>query len=104
MLVAVVFQTGYVGSALAQGVASPGVAAAQNQHLQLNHLLQSIDPYLPHADLKGQAVISGSTTMNELGKNWADRFRLFHPGVAFTRGVDGSDAALNLLRKTPKSS
>jgi len=61
--------------------------------------LQSIEPYRPNADIKGKAILAGSTTMVLLGQNWAERFKLFHPEVEFTRGVDGSDAALESLAK-----
>ncbi len=65
--------------------------------LQLMQLLQSIDPYLPAGNIEGKAVLSGSTTMVLLGQTWAQRFKLFHPGVEFARGVDGSDASLDAL-------
>lgn len=80
---------------------STPAAAAQNatEHLQLTQLLQAIEPYRPMTDIKGKAVLAGSTTMVALGQHWAERFKLFHPGVEFTRGVDGSDAALEALSK-----
>jgi phosphate transport system substrate-binding protein len=83
-------------------VAGNAPNAAQHQaseHLQLMQLLQAIEPYRPTGDVKGKAVLAGSTTMVLLGQSWADRFKLFHPGVEFTRGADGSDAALEALAK-----
>jgi phosphate transport system substrate-binding protein len=70
-----------------------------NEHLQLMQLLQAIEPYRPTGDIQGKAVLAGSTTMVLLGQSWAERFKLFHPGVEFTRGADGSDAALEALAK-----
>ena len=77
--------------------ASPVSFQTQQEHVQLMQLLHSIEPYRPNGEVKGKAVLAGSTTMALLGKNWADRFKLFHPEVEFTRGVDGSDAALEAL-------
>jgi len=73
----------------------------QDNQLQLMQLLQSIDPYLPSGEIEGKAILSGSTTMVLLGQTWAQRFKLFHPKVAFERGVDGSDASLEALAKDP---
>ncbi len=70
-----------------------------SEHLQLMQLLQAIEPYRPSGEIKGKAVLAGSTTMVLLGQSWAERFKLFHPGVEFTRGADGSDAALEALAK-----
>lgn len=75
------------------------VSFQTQEHLQLFQLLQSIEPYRPNGDINGNATLAGSTTMTQLGQHWAERFKLFHPGVAFTRGVDGSDAALEALAK-----
>lgn len=93
----------FAATAFSQETAKPSSSGSPvvQQHLQLNQLLQSIDPYLPGGTLQGKTVLSGSTTMSELGKNWAERFKLFHPGVEFARGVDGSEAALESLAKDP---
>ncbi|MEQ1826403.1 MAG: substrate-binding domain-containing protein [Pirellula sp.] len=81
--------------------ASPQNVAAASQsameHAALMHLIECIDPYLKKKDIKGAAVLSGSTTMLSLGKAWADRFRNFHPDVVFTRGIDGTDAGIQSL-------
>jgi phosphate transport system substrate-binding protein len=77
------------------------VVHAELEHAALTHLIESIEPYLKKKDLKGAAVLSGSTTMLSLGKSWADRFRNFHPDVTFTRGVDGTEAAIKALADDP---
>ncbi len=89
-------------SSVQPSATTPAQAAAQaHEHLQLIQLLQSIEPYRPAADIKGKAILAGSTTMVLLGQNWAQRFKLFHPGVEFERGADGSDAAIEALSKDP---
>lgn len=67
------------------------------EHVALRHLIESIEPYHPAKQIKGAAVLAGSTTMMELGKQWADRFRKFHTDVKFERGVDGTEAAVKAL-------
>jgi phosphate transport system substrate-binding protein len=83
--------------------AIPPAAASQNaaEHAALTHLVECIEPYLKQKELKGAAVLSGSTTMLALGKAWADRFRNFHPDVTFTRGIDGTEAAIKALSEDP---
>jgi phosphate transport system substrate-binding protein len=78
--------------------ASP-VSFQTQEHLQLTQLLQSIEPYRPIGELQGKAVLAGSTTMQLLGQNWSQRFKLFHPQVEFERGAEGSDAGLEALAK-----
>jgi phosphate transport system substrate-binding protein len=74
-------------------------AAVQASHNALMRLADSFELYHPAKDIKGSMVLSGSTTMLELGKAWADRFRQFHPGVTLTRGADGTNAGLQELAK-----
>ncbi len=80
---------------------NPGGTHGEMEHLALSHLIESIDPYRPARELKGSAILAGSTTMQALGKHWADRFRQFHPEVSFARGVDGTDAAIKALGDDP---
>jgi phosphate transport system substrate-binding protein len=75
--------------------------AIHAEHAALMHLLEAIDLYHPAKDIKGSAVLSGSTTMMALGKAWADRFRNFHKDVVLTRGPDGTDAGLKALAEDP---
>jgi phosphate transport system substrate-binding protein len=81
--------------------ASGGVSADGMQHVALMHLIDSIEPYYPKGELKGEAILAGSTTMQLLGKAWADRFRQFHPEVTFTRGKDGSEAGIKEISENP---
>ncbi len=78
-----------------------GIDAAGLQHVALMHLIDSIEPYYPKGELKGEAILAGSTTMQLLGKAWADRFRQFHPEVTFTRGKDGSEAGIKEISENP---
>jgi hypothetical protein len=73
------------------------------EHAALEHLIDSIEPYRPAKELKGAAVLTGSNTMLELGKLWSERFKKFHPDVTFTRGVDGTEAAIKALAEDPTS-
>ena len=88
-------------------VAAPTLARAQQpaaaaaKEPRLSDLLNAIPPYNPQATVKGEALLAGSTTMLQLGQQWAARFKQFHPEVEFTRGGDGSTAALELLQKNP---
>lgn len=82
---------------VANGAAGATVDPHANEHLALSHLIESIEPYHKKKDIKGSAVLSGSTTMLSIGKAWADRFRLFHPEVTLTRGVDGTEAGIKSL-------
>jgi phosphate transport system substrate-binding protein len=74
---------------------------ANNSHAALMRLVESFELYHPAKDLKGSLVLSGSTTMFQLGKAWADRFRKFHPDVVLTRGTDGTNAGLKELAEDP---
>ena len=67
----------------------------------LMNLLECMELYHPAKELKGAAVLSGSTTMMALGKAWADRFRYFHKDVTLTRGPDGTDAGIKALAQDP---
>ena len=71
------------------------------EHAALMQLIESIEPYHKKKEIKGSAVLSGSTTMLTIGKLWADRFRKFHPEVVFTRGADGTDVGIKSLAEDP---
>jgi phosphate transport system substrate-binding protein len=70
---------------------------------QVTSMLDCINPYYPDQGVAGKAVLSGSTTMQLLGQEWANKFREYHPQVQFTRGAEGSDSALELLKRDPTS-
>lgn len=84
-----------------EGAVAGGVDTSALQHVALMHLIDSIDPYYPKVEIKGEAILAGSTTMQMLGKAWADRFRQFHPEVTFARGKDGSEAAIREISENP---
>ena len=79
-----------------------GMDASALEHVALMHLIDSIEPYYPKTEVKGNAILAGSTTMQLLGKAWSDRFRKFHPEVVFTRGRDGSEAAIREISENPQ--
>ncbi len=71
------------------------------EHAALLHLIDSIEPYHKQKELKGSAVLSGSTTMLSLGSKWSERFKKFHPEVVFSRGTDGTEAGIKALAEDP---
>ena len=79
------------------------VANAQdnNQHLALMQLIESLEPYHPKGEIKGTAMVSGSTTMQSLARAWSERFRKFHPEVSFSKGKDGTESALQEISENP---
>ncbi len=78
--------------------AAPGVG---QQHIQLMQLLEQIPPYRPTKEITGKANLSGSSTMYDLGHQWAMNFRQFHPKVELAGVADGSEAALSALAQDP---
>ena len=89
------------GTPVAPQPGQPTFTQQDLEHAALMHLIESIEPYHLEKEIKGSAVLSGSTTMLAIGKSWADRFRNFHPGVVFTRGTDGTDAGIKSLAEDP---
>jgi phosphate transport system substrate-binding protein len=75
--------------------------AAHQEHVALMHLMDAIEPYHPKAELRGTAVLAGSTTMQSMARAWSERFRKFHPEVIFTRGKDGTSAAIQEIAENP---
>ena len=93
---------------LPKGAAAPAAPPAQGsmtqhdiEHAALMHLIDSIEPYHKQKELKGAAVLSGSTTMLTLGSKWSERFKKFHPEIVFSRGTDGTDAGIKSLAEDP---
>lgn len=79
----------------------PLVAQDNSQHLALMQLVESLEPYHPKGEIKGSAVISGSTTMQSLARSWSERFCKFHPNVVFSKGKDGTESALQEISENP---
>ena len=74
---------------------------SDNQHLALMHLIESLEPYHPKGEIRGTAIISGSTTMQSMARSWSERFRKFHPEVVLTKGKDGTENALQEISENP---
>lgn len=70
---------------------------------QLSMLLDRIAPYNPQGGVSGKAMLSGSSTMQQLGQEWAGKFKQYHPSVEFSRGADTSTAALEALKNDPSA-
>jgi phosphate transport system substrate-binding protein len=68
---------------------------------QLYQMLEQLPLYRPAEKLSGKVVFSGSTTMNELGHQWARTFKKFHPEVEFSGSAEGSEVALKMLSNDP---
>jgi phosphate transport system substrate-binding protein len=76
-------------------------AATQAMSLQLYQMLEQLPPYRPAEKLSGKVTFSGSTTMNEIGHQWAQSFKKFHPEVEFSGSAEGSEVALKMLSNDP---
>ncbi|MFM7931923.1 MAG: hypothetical protein ACKO9Q_29785, partial [Pirellula sp.] len=93
--IAVFNNSAFVSSTLAQDTpartvsgpaTTPNNATQDNsQHLALMQLVESLEPYHAKGEIKGTAVIAGSTTMQSLARAWSERFQKFHPDVTFTK-------------------
>jgi len=71
------------------------------QQFQMMQMLDQLPPYRPTEKLSGQAKLSGSRTMSDLGHEWAQNFKQFHPGLEMTGTAEGSEVALRLLSEDP---
>ncbi len=76
-------------------------AGTKAMSFQLYQMLEQLPPYLPAEKLTGKVAFSGSTTMNELGHQWAQSFKRFHPEVEFSGAAEGSEVALKMLSNDP---
>jgi phosphate transport system substrate-binding protein len=71
-------------------------------HFQLMQTLDQLEPYRPIDTVQGTIDFGGSVTMQDLGKRWAQTFKLFHPKVEFKGTTNGSEIALQSLAENPK--
>ena len=69
----------------------PLVAQDNSQHLALMQLVESLEPYHPKGEIKGSAVISGSTTMQSLMRLASASF------TSLSMGASASSKALAFL-------
>jgi len=75
----------------------------RQQHFQLMQLLDQLEPYSPLEKLEGKVQLNGSRTMSDIGHQWAENFKQFHPSVEFEGKADGSEIALKQLAENPTS-
>jgi len=73
------------------------------RHFQLMQMLDQLEPYLPLEKLSGKIQLNGSRTMSDMGHQWAENFKQFHPAVEFEGKADGSEVALKALAENPSS-
>lgn len=73
-----------------------------DEHLALMHLVEALEPYHAKSPIRGGMVVSGSTTMQSLARSWLERFIKFHPEVNFTKGKEGTDAAIQEISENPQ--
>jgi ABC-type phosphate transport system substrate-binding protein len=66
-------------------------------------LLESIDPYLPRAEVAGEVDVFGSTSMDAMAHGWAIGFKKFHPKVKIVISAEGSETVFARLAKNPAS-
>ncbi len=103
--------TGLFGSqrgvtAFGQSPSTPSSAVApskhdDDEHLALMHLVESLEPYHAKEQIRGTMLVSGSTTMQSLARSWLERFTKFHPEVSYSKGKEGTDAAIQEISENP---
>jgi phosphate transport system substrate-binding protein len=71
------------------------------EQFQIMQVLEHLPPYRPLDQIAGKVTLSGSTTMNDVGHQWAKNLKLFHPGLEFNGTAEGSEIALKLLSEDP---
>lgn len=80
---------------------SSNVTREQHQQFQIMQMMDQLPPYRPIENLSGKANLSGSRTMSDLGHQWSQNFKQFHPGVELSGTAEGSETALKLLGEDP---
>jgi phosphate transport system substrate-binding protein len=71
------------------------------EQFQIMQVLEHLPPYRPLDQIAGKVSLRGSTTMNDVGHQWAKNLKLFHPGLEFSGSAEGSEIALKLLSEDP---
>jgi phosphate transport system substrate-binding protein len=79
----------------------PDAAVHADERFLLMQLVDQLQPYRAKSDVKGKAILSGSTTMADLGHQWRVNFQQFHPNVEFAGAADSSEAGLKSLSENP---
>jgi phosphate transport system substrate-binding protein len=80
---------------------TPAAREAQQQQFLIMQMLDQLPPYRPTEKLSGRTTLSGSRTMSDMAHQWAQNFKLFHPGIEFVGTAEGSEVALRLLSEDP---
>ncbi len=81
---------------------SPASASVEEEdRLALMHIVDQLQPYRVKKQLQGQAILSGSRTMADLGHQWRVNFQQFHPQVEFSGSAENSEAGLKALAQNP---
>lgn len=97
--------TSFCGSALiaqkATQVSSPTNRQAVPAQPTIANALEHLQPYFTNRTVSGNVQLSGSTTMNDLGVNWAEAFKKFHPQVEFAGEAAGSLEAIRAMAANP---
>ena len=96
--------TGASGAAATPPVvaSTPASKHDDDDHLALMHLIEALEPYHVKGSIKGSMIVSGSTTMQSMARAWLDRFIKFHPEVSYTKGQEGTDAAIKEISENPQ--
>ncbi len=68
---------------------------------EIRSLLDSIDPYLPKAEIQGEVDVFGSTSMDTMAHGWVQGFKKFHPKVEVVISAEGSETVFDRLLKNP---
>jgi phosphate transport system substrate-binding protein len=70
---------------------------------EMRAVLESIDPYLPQAEVAGEVDVFGSTSMDTMAHGWAIGFKKFHPKAKIVISAEGSETVFARLAKNPAS-
>lgn len=70
---------------------------------ELRAVLQSINPYLPVAEVGSEIDVFGSTSMDSLAHGWAIGFQRFHPKAKIVISAEGSETVFDRMSKNPAS-
>jgi phosphate transport system substrate-binding protein len=73
-----------------------------DERFLLMQLIDQLQPYRAKSEVQGKAILSGSTTMADLGHQWRVNFQQFHPKVEFAGAADSSEAGLKSLAENPQ--
>jgi phosphate transport system substrate-binding protein len=70
---------------------------------EIRAILNSIDPYLPRAEVTGEVDVFGSTSMDAMAHGWAIAFKKFHPKAKVVVSAEGSETVFERFAQNPAS-